>query len=263
MTKSPDPDFLPQEDGERIAYLDRPGEGVGVVWLGGFQSDMTGTKAQALQEWADEDNRPFVRFDYYGHGQSSGDPARGTVSRWTQDTLAILDEVTEGPQVLVGSSLGAWIALLAARERRQKVQGLVLVAPAADFTEDLMWAQFPPEVKQRLQSGGVWERQSDYWPEIHVISMDLIADGRENLVLRSPIVLDIPVRILHGMRDPDVPWERSLKLADQLTSDDVTLTFVKDGDHRLSDDLNLARLIDLVESLAWEVEEDLDRGPVL
>lgn len=261
MTQSPDPDFLPQDDGERIAYLARPGEGVGAVWLGGFNSDMFGTKAQALQDWADEDNRPFVRFDYFGHGQSSGDPARGTISRWTDDALAILDKVAEGPQILVGSSMGAWIALLAARERPDRVHGLVLAAPAPDFTEDLMWANFPPDAKRTLESGGVWERPSAYEPETHVITMDLIADGRENLVLRSPLVLDIPVRILHGMRDPDVPWERSLKLAEQLTGDDVTLTFVKDGDHRLSDDLNLARLIDLVESLAWEVEEELAEEP--
>ncbi|MFP4002544.1 MAG: alpha/beta hydrolase [Alphaproteobacteria bacterium] len=256
MTDSLEPEFLPQEDGERIAYLDRPGEGTGVVWLGGFNSDMFGTKAQALDEWAEDDGRPFVRFDYFGHGLSSGDPARGTVSRWCEDTLTILDEVTEGPQILVGSSMGAWIALLAARERPEKIRGLVLVAPAADFTEDLMWAKFPAEVKRTLESGGVWERSSPYGPEKHLITMDLIADGRENLVLRAPLVVDCPVRILHGMGDADVPWERSLKLAEQITTDDVTLTFVKNGDHRLSDDLNLARLIDLVESLAWELEEE-------
>lgn len=256
MSDLPEPEFLPQPDGERIAYLDRTGEGPGVVWLGGFNSDMSGTKAEALQEWADEENRPFVRFDYFGHGLSSGAPERGTVSRWCEDALAILDEVTEGPQVLVGSSMGAWIALLAARERPDKVRGLVLVAPAADFTEDLMWANFPPEVKQSLEAGGVWQRPSPYGPETHTVTMELIADGRENLVLRAPIVLDCPVRILHGMRDADVPWERSLKLAELVTGDDVTVTFVKDGDHRLSDEANLARLIDLVDSLLWEIEDE-------
>ncbi len=260
MTESLEPEFLPQEDGERIAYVDRPGEGIGVVWLGGFNSDMFGTKAEALNEWAEDENRPFVRFDYFGHGLSSGDPARGTITRWCEDALAILDEVTEGPQILVGSSMGAWIALLAARERPEKVRGLVLVAPAADFTEDLMWASFPPEVRQTLEAGGTWERPSPYGPDKHVITMELIADGRENLVLRAPIVLDCPVRILHGMCDPDIPWERSLKLAEQLTSQDVTLTFIKDGDHRLSDDGNLARLIDLVEALAWELEDDEEPG---
>lgn len=258
MIQDPGVDYLPRPDGERIAYLQRPGRGTGVVWLGGFKSDMSGTKAEALHDWADEDNRPFLRFDYYGHGESSGDFTKGSISRWREDAIAVLDELSEGPQILVGSSMGAWIALLAALARPAKVKGAALIAPALDFTEDLMWNQFPDEVKRTLDAGGVWERPSEYDEEPHPITKALIEDGRSHLLLRGPIGLNCPVRILHGMEDADVPWERSLTLVDLLSAEDVTATFVKDGDHRLSDDVNIARLVDMVEALAWEVDEDSD-----
>jgi len=256
---------LPRTEGEEIAYVrrmpqDPADDAVGVVWLGGFNSDMTGTKAAALDDWACEDGRAFLRFDYFGHGASSGDFKDGTIGRWADDAVAALDELTDGPQVLVGSSMGGWIALLAALRRPEKVAGLVLIAPAPDFTEDLMWANFSDEIKRQLQDTGLYERPSDYDPEPYVVTMDLIEEARKHLLLRAPIGIRVPIRILHGMQDPDVPWRRSLDLVDKLAADDVTVTFIKDGDHRLSDDQNLARLIDTVESLCWEVDAPEDES---
>jgi len=247
-------------DGETIAYYARSVHGasakkMGVVWLGGLKSDMTGTKAVALDDWAARNDRAFVRFDYFGHGQSSGDFVDGTISRWAQDAQTVLDQVATGPQILVGSSMGGWAAILTALARPDQVKGLVFVAPAPDFTEDLMWENFSPETKALIDRGEVYEQPSMYDDNPYLISPQLIQDGRRNLVLRNDIQIHCPVRILHGMSDADVPWDRSLTLIDALQSDDVTATFVKGADHRMSDDPNIARLLDLVADLCAQLDE--------
>ncbi len=258
-----DPEKLVRPDGETIAYRVRSGNGpdggsaqenVGIVWLGGFKSDMIGSKAGALDAWAVETQRHFVRFDYFGHGESSGAFIKGAIGRWLDDALAVLDAVARGPVVLVGSSMGGWIALLAALARPERVRGLALVAPAPDFTEDLMWDLASDEVKQILLSGAVYAEPSDYDDEPYEITMDLIEEGRRHLLLRGPIEIRRPVRILHGMADVDVPWRRSLKLIEQLATDDVAALFIKGADHRMSDDKNIARLVAMVDDLCRSIE---------
>ena len=246
-------------DGETIAYYARPVHGAmakktGVVWLGGLKSDMTGTKAVALDAWAAENDRPFVRFDYFGHGQSSGDFVDGTISRWAQDAQFVLDQVAIESQILVGSSMGGWAAILTALARPDQVKGLVFVAPAPDFTEDLMWANFSAETKALIERGEVYEQPSLYDDNPYLISPQLIEDGRRNLVLRDDIPIQCPVRIIHGMQEVDVPWERSLQLINVLQSQDVTATFVKGADHRMSDEPNIARLVGLVSSLCEQLD---------
>jgi pimeloyl-ACP methyl ester carboxylesterase len=243
--------YLARSDGERLAYLKRTGtKAPGVLWLGGFKSDMTGAKATALDSWAAEAGYGFVRFDYLGHGRSSGDFRVGTISRWKDDALAVLDQICEGPQLLVGSSMGGWIATLVALVRPGRVAGMVLIAPAIDMTEELMWSRFPQDIKQALERDGVWLRPSAYDPEPYAITKTLIEDGRRHLLLGERIAVSAPVRILHGMRDPDVPWQLSLKLIDGLASKDVVATFIKDGDHRLSGSADLARMCGTVAELA-------------
>jgi pimeloyl-ACP methyl ester carboxylesterase len=243
---------LSSPDGETIAYMARTGKHPGVLWLGGFKSDMSGTKASALDAWAARENRSFLRFDYFGHGRSSGDFRDGTISRWREDSLAVLDELTNGPQILVGSSMGGWLALLAALARPQKVAALLLIAPAPDFTEALLWAQLPDDAKRQIVEQGLWYRPSDYGDDPYPITRNLIEDGRRHLVMRAPLSLPIPVRILQGMKDPDVPWEHALKLA-QLIEGDVTLTLIKNGDHRLSTPEHLRLIEHALNELAMEV----------
>jgi pimeloyl-ACP methyl ester carboxylesterase len=230
-----------RHDGETIAYLQRPGKTPGVTWLGGFHSDMQGTKAAALDEWAAKNDRAFLRFDYFGHGKSSGDFRDGTITRWRDDALAVLDECTQGPQVLVGSSMGAWIALLAALMRRDRIAALLLIAPAPDFTERLIWAAMPEEIRVQIQTKGEWLRPSIYDHCRYPITLRLIADGRRHLLLGAPIQIACPVHILHGMRDPDVPWAYAIELAERLTANPV-VTLIKQGDHRLSTPADLARI---------------------
>lgn len=230
-----------REDGETIAYLRRGGKSPGVVWLGGFHSDMNGTKAQALDDWAEARGRVYLRFDYYGHGASSGAFRDGTISRWRDDALAVLDHLCDGPQVLVGSSMGAWIALLAARARREKVAALLLLAPAADFTETLVWERMAPDIRREIMERGEWQRASAYGDGPYPITRALIEDGRHHLILDAPMHLDCPVHIIQGMKDPDVPWQHAVKLIENL-SGNPTLTLIKDGDHRLSTPGDLARI---------------------
>jgi pimeloyl-ACP methyl ester carboxylesterase len=240
---------------DRLAYVRRTGTGTGVVWLGGLKSDMTGSKATALEEWAVAAARPYVRFDYFGHGASTGAFADGTVGRWREDALAVLDGLTDGPQVLVGSSMGAWIAVLAALARPDRIAGCVFIAPAADFTERLMWQGLPPEAKTEIEERGVWYRPNPYDPDDPMpISRGLIEDGRRHLVLDAPVRLSCPVRILQGMADDDVPWRHAVVLAEALEGPDVTLTLVKGGDHRLSSSADIARLVGAVETLCSEVD---------
>lgn len=238
---------LEREDGETIAYLARRGKSPGLVWLGGFHSDMTGTKAAALDEWAAREGRAFTRFDYFGHGASSGDFRNGTISRWRDDALAVLDKLTTGPQVLIGSSMGGWISLLVALARPERIAGLLLIAPAADFTEELMWSRLPEDVKRAIMEKGEWMRPSQY-EEPYPITRALIEDGRKNLILNAPIRFPFPVRILQGMQDPDVPWMHAVKTVERIEGD-VTLTLIKNGDHRLSTPADLARMIAAIEQL--------------
>jgi len=240
---------LARSGGEAIAYRRRPGPSPGVVFLGGFMSDMTGTKAEALDRFCAKRGQAFLRFDYFGHGASSGAFKDATVGHWKDDALAVLDQLTEGPQVLVGSSIGGWIMLLTALARPQRVKALVGIAAAPDATEDLMWAELSEEQRAAMLRDGFLRLPSDYSPEGYVYTRALIEEGRHHLVMRAPIPLTCPVRLLHGMLDPDVPWRTSLALAEKLESRDVAVTLVKDGDHRLSTDENLALLMHTLEPL--------------
>ena len=243
------------EGGEarRIAVLRRPGKGPPVVWLGGFRSDMRATKAEALDRWAADAGHSFVRFDYSGHGESDGLFADGTISRWLDEALAVIrGTVCERP-VLVGSSMGAWIATLAALHLAQGTPGLapralVLIAPAIDFTERLMWDAFPEAVRHAIATDGVYQRPSVYSDEPYPITRGLIEDGRRHLLLGGPIETGCPVHILQGMQDPDVPWEHAMRFVERLPGDSVQLTLVKDGDHRLSRPEDLDRLLRVVEA---------------
>lgn len=236
-------EMMDRGDGLRLAFERNDGAGPTFVWLGGFGSDMSGTKAQALAEWAAATDSAFLRFDYSGHGRSDGAFADGTISGWLADTLAVIDAQTRGPLVLVGSSMGGWIALLAARARPELVAALLLIAPAPDFTETLMWDSFSDAVKAEILETGRWARPSQYDPGPQIVTRALIEDGRRHLLLNAPIPFAGPVRILQGMADPDVPWSHAVKLVERLECPDLTLTLVKDGDHRLSRPQDLARLI--------------------
>ncbi len=234
-------------DGERLAWRRVEGDGPTLLWLGGFRSDMTGTKAQALAQWAESSGRGCLRFDYLGHGDSSGDfQAKGTVTRWREDALAVLDELTDGPVILVGSSMGGWIASLVAMVRPERVAALVLIAPAPDFTERLLGPEIPPEGRAALKADGVWMRPSEYG-ESYPITRTLLEDGARWSILPGPIPIDAPVRILQGGEDPDVPWRHALEFAQALNSRDVVFTLIKDGDHRLSRPRDIARLLAAVD----------------
>jgi pimeloyl-ACP methyl ester carboxylesterase len=234
----------------RIAVRAREGAGPGLFWLGGFKSDMKGTKAEALDRWAAEHGRAMVRFDYSGHGESGGNFLDGTIGRWLEESLAVFDAFCRGPQVAVGSSMGGWLALLMARELARRgaaanaqVTGLVLVAPAVDFTEELMWKRFAPEVRREIEDKGMWARPSQYSQEPYLISRGLIEEARNHLLLDGMIETGCPVRILQGVQDPDVPWQHAVELSARFARDDVVLTLVKDGDHRLSRPEDIERLI--------------------
>jgi len=242
-------EILKREDGETIAYLKQEGEAPGVVWLGGLKSDMMGTKAEVLAAWAGARGRAYLRFDYFGHGQSSGDFREGTVSRWRDD---VLDRLCAGPQILVGSSMGGWIALLTALARPDKIKGLLLIAPAPDFTEALMWAEFGDNVRRQIMETGEWARPSDYGEEPYPITRNLIEDGRKNLLLGGTLNLSCPVRIIQGMKDPDVPWQHAMKLQ-ECVEGNPTVTLVKNGDHRLSTEEDLARIRNTLDGLLCEV----------
>ena len=222
----------------------------GLFWLGGFRSDMKGTKAEALDRWAEAQGRACLRFDYSGHGESGGDFMQGTIGRWLEESLAVYAAFARGPQVLIGSSMGGWLALLLAqRLRREKqesaapIAGMVLIAPAVDFTEALMWAQFPDAIKREIEGKGVWMRPSDYGEEPYPITKGLIEEGRNHLMLGGLIDNRCPVHILQGVQDPDVPWQHAMELVSRFSSDDVVLTLIKDGDHRLSRPEDIERLL--------------------
>ena len=225
------------------------GRAPGVVFLGGFMSDMNGTKAAALDAFCRARGQAFVRFDYFGHGQSSGEFSEATVGRWKDDALCVLDNLTAGPQVLVGSSLGGWIMLLLAMARPARVKALIGVASAPDATENLMWNRFSPELRATIQRDGQARIPSAYGEEGYLITRKLIEDGRQHLIMGKPIPVSCPVRLIHGMRDEDVPYRASIDLAANLQSDDVRVELVKDGNHRLARDQDLALLARTLESL--------------
>ncbi|WP_407177714.1 alpha/beta hydrolase [Bradyrhizobium sp. STM 3562] len=254
-----------KEPARRIAVRARQGGSPGLFWLGGFKSDMKGTKALALDAWAAEHGRACVRFDYSGHGESGGDFLNGTIGHWLEESLAVFAQFCRGPQVVIGSSMGGWMALLLAREiaKRQgdapgadaspqssaSIAGLVLIAPAPDFTEELMWKGFSPQARREIQEKGVWHRPSDYG-DPYPITRNLIEDGRNHLLLGASIDVGCPVRILQGAQDPDVPWQHALRLAHRLPAEDVVLTMIQDGDHRLSRPQDIARIIAAVAEMA-------------
>lgn len=239
-------------DENTIAYKQSKGAGPGIIWCGGLKSDMDGSKASALHVWTDgganEQDRAFLRFDYFGHGKSSGEFRRGTISRWAADTVQVIDELTEGPQILVGSSMGGWTSLLAALARPERIKALVLLAPAPDFTEKLMWANFSDEIRKTIMDEGIYYEPSDY-DEPYAISRELILDGRENLLLDAPINIKCPIRIIQGMKDTSVPYSHAQKTLEVLTSKDVELTLVKNGDHSLSEEADIARMLLILEKL--------------
>ena len=238
--------YLDRPDGERLAYEAVEGEGPAVLWLSGFNSDMAGTKAKALADWAAKRGRACVRFDYFGHGASSGAFVQGTISRWRADALAVIDALTKGSLILVGSSMGGWIAILAALARPERVAGLVLVAPAADMTDKLIEPGLGPQARESLAATGVWVRPSPYGPG-DPIAGALLEDGRIWSVLPGPVLCDAPLHVLQGGGDTDVPWPHALALAQAWRGADVVFTLVRDGDHRLSRPQDLARLIAAIE----------------
>jgi pimeloyl-ACP methyl ester carboxylesterase len=246
----PIPGRLDRPDGNTVAYNRTAGASPGVVFCGGLMSDMTGTKAMALEAFCRARGQAFVRFDYLGHGASSGRFEDGTIGRWAKDAIAVIDALTEGPVVLVGSSMGGWIMLLAALARRARIRALVGVAAAPDFTRRMLTDELDPDQRARLARDGRVEIPSDYGEAPYVITRALIDDGESHCLLDRKIDLDCPVRLLHGMDDATVPWRTSIRLMDALASADVTLTLVKAGDHRLSEPADLDRLCAAVAELS-------------
>ncbi len=254
-----EPAFIEVGEGSgrrRIAVRARVGSGPGLFWLGGFNSDMRGTKALALDTWAAEHGRACIRFDYSGHGESGGVFIDGTIGRWLEESVAVFEQFCRGPQVVIGSSMGGWMALLLARAiaRREAagatLAGLVLIAPAPDFTEQLMWNGFSDEIRQEIISKGVWMRPSEYGDGApYPITRALIEEGRNHLLLGSAIEVGCPVRILQGAQDPDVPWQHAFALAHRLPAEDVVLTMIQDGDHRLSRPQDIARILAAVAEI--------------
>lgn len=244
------PESLARPDGATIAFHRSRGTSPGVVFLGGFMSDMTGTKAVALENWCKDRNVGFLRFDYRGHGQSSERFENGCIGDWADDAGLALEKLTEGPQILVGSSMGGWISLLTARRQPSRVCGIVGIAAAPDFTEDLMWPSFTEDQRRRILDEGRLEIPTEYGDNPYVITRRLIEDGRQNLVLADDrLEISCPVRLLQGMEDPDVPWRTALRISEKLTSDDVHVELIKDGDHRLSREQDIAMICRAVGEL--------------
>jgi pimeloyl-ACP methyl ester carboxylesterase len=243
---TPQPQYFDGPNG-RIAYRLREGKGPGIIWLGGFRSNMLGTKAEFLDQWAARQGRPFLRFDYSGHGESDGAFEDGSIGEWAADALAAFDTLTQGPQILAGSSMGAWIATLLARERADRIAGIVFIAPAPDFTERLMWPSFTEEQRETIMRTGRFDQPSDYSDEPEVITRKLIEDGRNQLVMTGPVPITCPVRILQGMKDDAVPYAHALAFAALIASNDVEILLTKNGDHRLSEPADLERLAGVLE----------------
>jgi pimeloyl-ACP methyl ester carboxylesterase len=226
----------------------------GIVWLGGLKSDMHSTKALAIDAWARAQGQAYLRFDYSGHGESGGRFDEGCIGDWIEESLAMVRAQTDGPQIFVGSSMGGWIALLLARalfaqSEGDRLGGLVLIAPAIDFTEILMWDRFPAAVRTEIETTGRWMRPSAYSSEPYPITRKLIIDGRQHLLFGTALRSHCPVHILQGMKDPDVPWQHAMTLVEHLAADPVVITLIRDGDHRLSRDEDVKRLQLTIEAL--------------
>ena len=234
----------------QLAYDQTQGDGPGVVFLGGFRSDKEGTKALYLEDWAQRRGRAYLRFDYSGHGKSSGSFQDGCIGDWAEDAAAIISSLTDGPQILVGSSMGAWISLLIAREMSEKVAGLVTIAAAPDFTEDGLWSSFDEKQRRQLMTVGQIEVPTAYAEAPYVITRRLIEDGRRRLVLRTPLLLSFPTRFLHGTADVDVEKSVSLRLLEHADGPDLRLTLVKAADHRFSSPDCLALIVHSIEEVS-------------
>ncbi|MEM8812273.1 MAG: alpha/beta hydrolase [Pseudomonadota bacterium] len=262
--ESREPQFIEvgdDDDRRSIAVLETQGDGPGLMWLGGFKSDMSGTKAENLDRWSADNGLSMVRFDYSGHGMSGGRFEDGTISRWLEEAHAVYESFCLRPTILIGSSMGGWLALLLqqllnarAPTRPPAVAGLVLIAPAVDFTEELMWKTFSTSVRNQITEKGAFLRPSEYADEPYVITRALIEDGRRHQLLQKPIETECPVHILQGAQDTDVPWNHAFRLVSALAQDDVVLTLIKDGDHRLSRDEDIEKLVNIVADLVNRVE---------
>jgi pimeloyl-ACP methyl ester carboxylesterase len=244
-------------EAREIAFRRREGGRPGLFWLAGYTADMTGEKASALDRFAAEKHLAFTRFDYSGHGQSGGDFLDGTVSHWLEEAVAVFDNITSGPQIVLGSSMGGWIALRLAdllRTRGEsRIAGLILIAPATDMTEDLMWNRLTKTARAEMARTGMWAQGPATERNHHVITRRLIEDGRSHLFGDRPIEVGCPVHILQGLADDSVPWSHATALVTRLASDDVVLTLVKDGDHRLSRPEDIQRLFAVIEGMVAEI----------
>ncbi len=252
-----EPEFI-DVSGTRIAVRHVAGGIPGLVWLGGYRSDMLGTKAETLCDWAGQNGLMFTRHDYSGHGESGGKFADGTISRWLDESLAVFRRKTAGPQILVGSSMGAWIAIRMAQELKdagegKRLAGMLLLAPAPDFTVELIEPNLSPTHKLELEEKGYFEEPSDYSPDPNIYTQALLRDGRENRVMAGLIDLGCPVHIIQGKADPDVPYTHALKLMEHLPADDTTLSLVPDGDHRLSRPQDLDLILRAADELVKRV----------
>jgi pimeloyl-ACP methyl ester carboxylesterase len=255
------PEFLQVgvgEDTRRIAVRHLTGKTPGLVWLGGYRSDMIGTKAEKLNEWAAAHGHACLRHDYSGHGESGGKFIEGTISRWLEESLSVFDTYTDGPQILVGSSMGAWVALrmaqeLAGRGEENRLHALLLLAPAPDFTHELMKPELTDAMKAQLEAKSYMEEPSEYSDEPNVFTKALFDDGDRNRVMTGPIRTGCPVHIIQGMADPDVPYTHAMKLVEFLPAEDVTMTLVKDGDHRLSREQDIELILRSVDALTRAV----------
>jgi len=242
MIQKNEPKYIISQDNRRIAYHKTLGKKPTVVFCGGFMSDMEGTKALSLEQTCLELGLSYIRFDYSGHGQSSEKFSEGTIGKWKEDALAIIDQLVEGPLIIIGSSMGGWIGLLISLARKERIQAFIGIAPAPDFTRALMWDIFSPAVQKKLIEEGIYHQPSEYSEEPYTITYDLITEGNDHILLNKPIELECPVRLFHGAKDHDVPAEWSTKIADKITSKDVKIYINEIGDHRLSSPEDLERL---------------------
>ena len=252
----PTPSILTRDNGTSIAYHYTSGNTPGVMFLTGFKSDMTGTKALNLEEYCRARGNAFLRFDYQGHGQSSGDFDDGSIGEWASDAIDAIDQLTFGPQVLVGSSMGGWIMMLAALARPERVAGLIGLASAPDFTENLILKKLSNSEKFELEANGfidILNKHGDGEP--YRVTKKFLKESHDHLLLRLPINLNCPIRLIHGINDDDVPWSTSIRIMETLTSNDIETTLVKAGDHRLSDDGDIARLLRTLDLLLDQVEK--------
>tara|TARA_R110002096_G_scaffold257381_1_gene450720 strand:- start:42152 stop:42898 length:747 start_codon:yes stop_codon:yes gene_type:complete len=239
---SKEPKFITAKNDRRIAYHKSEGKEPTVIFCGGYMSDMEGTKATFLEEVCGELGLSYIRFDYSGHGSSSEEFIDGTIASWRDDTLAVIDQLSEGPLIIIGSSMGGWIGLLVSLARKERVRAFIGIAAAPDFTRELMWDKYSPGIREILKRDGVYLEPSEYSDEPYKVSYGLIQDGENHILLNGAIELKCPVRLFHGLKDKDVPSETSARIADKLLSEDVIISYSKSGDHSLSSPADLERL---------------------